>query len=40
MAYTVNEDGSITSSIAERQEAKQPKVNGKSKSNSKEGNRR
>ena len=41
MAYTIDMDsGNTTQTITERQEAKRPKANGKSKSNSKEGNRR
>ena len=37
MATTYNEDGSTSKSVAERQEAKRPKSNGKSKGNSKKG---
>jgi len=37
MATTYNEDGSTSKSVAERQEAKRPKSNGKRISNPQEG---
>ena len=34
MAYTIDEDGATTKYISDRQEAKRPKENGRSKSKS------